>query len=292
VKQDPLALAVFGAALALLAGLLVYVFFFKAPEQASAAPTAILEEARARAVAMAERLGVPVQGRAVPTPVPLAPQRREAPPPGRVSAQPAPAAPVPPAGAVPGYPIYEPRPGVTWIYRVSVEPPAWQDAALTYRVLTERGATVVDTDFTHARGSMKFRLGTFQAGHPSHANTKFPGFFMYPSYFGKDLRVGQALAWEWPWQLQGGGVKAGRVKRFEGSVVAPEQYQGPVFPMASMLRIEGTLSYLDEGRVQAVARERLWYAGKAMQLVRIEREGRTPDEGATRIVAELVEMRL
>ena len=55
--------------------------------------------------------------------------------------------------------------------------------------------------------------------------------------------------------------------------------------------IEVTLSYIDDGRAQAVARETLWYAAKAAQLVRIEREGRTPDESAARIVAELVEMR-
>jgi len=35
VKQDPLALAFFGAALAVLAGLLLYVFVFKTPEPAT-----------------------------------------------------------------------------------------------------------------------------------------------------------------------------------------------------------------------------------------------------------------
>ena len=36
-QQDPLALALFGVALALLAGLLLYVMFFKAPEPAAPA---------------------------------------------------------------------------------------------------------------------------------------------------------------------------------------------------------------------------------------------------------------
>jgi len=56
------------------------------------------------------------------------------------------------------------------------------------------------TDFVYAGGTMNFHLGTFAAGHPSHANTRFPGFFMYASYFPASLKEGQRFAWGWPWQ--------------------------------------------------------------------------------------------
>jgi hypothetical protein len=279
VKRDPLALAIFGAALALLFGLLLYVFFVKAPEPAPPG-RGLVEQAR-QAVDNLRKPAAEVPP-AKPAPVPAARPATHAP---------KPAAPVAQTGVDAGYPVWPPPAGMTWTYRVSLEPQLWQDAVLVYRVTQQGGALVVDTDFRHAKGNMAFRLGSFRAGDPAHANTRFPGFFLYPAYFGDKLRVGQVLAWEWPWQLPGGGARPGRVKRFEGRVVASEQYHGPVFPMASMLRIEGALSYIEDGRVQASARETLWYAGKAAQLVRLERDGRTPDEGATRIVAELVEMR-
>ncbi len=287
-SQDPLALAVFGAALALLAGLLLYVFFFKTPEPARS-------DSPARAFDLVELLRRQVAGLAARFDEPPAPKRAPAPAPApkpasKAAPAPKPAAPAP-ASAAGAYPVWLPPAGMTWTYRVSVEPPAWQDAVLAYSTVQQGNVVVVNTDFRHAKGGMKFQLGVLQPGHASHANTRFPGFFLYPAYFGGKLSVGQALSWEWPWQLPGGGVKAGRVKRYEGRVVASEQYRGPVFDMASMLRIEGALSYIDDGRVQASARETLWYAGKAAQFVRIEREGRTPDEGASRIVAELVEIR-
>jgi hypothetical protein len=278
-RQDPLALAVFGAALALLAGLLLYVFFFKTPEPAKTGRPA-------RAFDLVEALRRQVAGLAARFEEPPAPKRTPASAPAPKS--PSKAAPAPASGA---YQVWLPPAGMTWTYRVSIEPPAWQDAVLAYSTAQQGDVVIVNTDFRHAKGGMKFQLGVLLPGHASHANTRFPGFFLYPAYFGDKLSVGQSLAWEWPWQLPGGGVKAGRVKRYEGRVVASEQYRGPVFDMASMLRIEGALSYIDDGRVQASARETLWYAGKAAQLVRIEREGRTPDEGASRIVAELVEMR-
>ena len=292
MKQDPLALAFFGAALAVLAGLLLYVFVFKTPDpvRADSVDSAGIP---ARAFAFLQAL---IREKFAEKPV-----AQPAPPPVQ-AAKPAPApkpaapavkyvaAPVQ-AGTGAAFQVYPPRSGMSWTYRVSLEPQLWQDAVLVYRVTQQGGALVVDTDFRHAKGKMAFRLGSYRAGDPAHANTRFPGFFLYPAYFGDKIQLGQTLAAEWPWQLPGGGVKPGRIKRFEGKVVKSEQYSGPVFEMATMLRIEGRLYYLDEGAVQAVARETLWYAPKAAQLVRIEREGRTPDESATRIVAELVEMR-
>ena len=43
--------------------------------------------------------------------------------------------------------------------------------------------------------------------------------------------------------------------------------------------------------MQARARETLWYAPKLSQVVKVLREGRTPDEGSSRIVAQLAEYR-
>jgi hypothetical protein len=281
VKQDPLALAFFGAALALLAGLLLYLLLFKKPEAAAPAGTpGTLESLRKRVDGAVGTL-----------------RDKPAPPP---AAKPAPAAPAgrvagvaPPAGKTdnPGWPVWHPPAGMTWVYRVTVEPPVWQDAVLEYHTVQQGDALVVYTDFRHAKGRMKFQLGTFERGHPSHANTRFPGFFMYTAYFGERIRLGQKIAWEWPWQLPGGGVKAGRVKRYEGTLVESSSNPGPVEPGTTLLKIEGTLSYIDGGRVEARARETLWYSGKSGQLARIERDGRTPDESSTRIVAQLVELR-
>jgi hypothetical protein len=180
---------------------------------------------------------------------------------------------------------------MTWVYQVTVEPPVWKDVVLEYHTVQQGDALIVNTDFRHSNGAMKFQLGTYRAGHLSHANTRFPGFFMYSAYFGERIRLGQKIAWEWPWQLPGGGVKAGRVKRYEGTLVESGANPGPVEPGTTLLKIEGTLSYIDAGRVEASARETLWYSGKSGQLARIERVGRTPDESATRIVAQLVELR-
>lgn len=55
--------------------------------------------------------------------------------------------------------------------------------------------------------------------------------------------------------------------------------------------IEAELSYIEAGAVQARARETLWYLPKLAQAVKVVREGRTPDESSTRIVAELQEFR-
>jgi hypothetical protein len=281
VKQDPLALAFFGAALALLAALLLYVLVFRKPEPAPPAGTpGTLESLRKRVDSAVDRL------RDKPAPPPVA--------------KPAPAAPAarraevaPPAGKAdnPGWPVWAPPAGMTWVYRVTVEPSIWQDAVLVYRTVKQGNELVVYTDFRHAKGGMKFQLGTFERGHPSFASTRFPGFFMYPAYFGERIRLGQKIAWEWPWQLPNGGIKPGRVKRYEGTVIESSSNPGPVEPGTVLLKIEGTLSYIDGGRVEARARETLWYSGKSGQLARIERDGRTPDESSTRIVAQLVELR-
>lgn len=257
MKQDPLALAVFGAALALLAGLLLYVFFFRAPEPAPTAGTAqFLEQARRQAAEIAERFG-------------------DKPPPQTAPARTAPRA---SSSSI--------EPGHSWRYAVIVEPPVWRDITLTYRTQRENAGIGVLTDFVHAGGKMNFHLGIFAAGHPTHANTRFPGFFMHPSYFSLPLQPGQKLSWEWAWQP----AREGRVKRYEGRVVRVDDVTVPAGTYRAAV-IEAELSYIEGGQVRARARETLWYAPAASQIVKIVREGRTPDEGSSRIVAELAEYR-
>jgi hypothetical protein len=264
-QQDPLALVIFGAALALLAGLLLYVFVFRTPEPAKPAQAFdVVEALRKRMWSVAEKFA----DRSAPAPAP-APAGKPLPPQG--------------SAAVPGTKI---EAGRTWRYAVSVEPPAWRDITLTYRTQREGNAIGVLTDFVHAGGKMNFHLGTFAAGHPSHANVRFPGFFMHASYFPAALKVGQRLSWGWPWQP----AREGRMKRYEGTVTRLEDIQVPAGTYSTAV-IEATLYYIDEGGVRAQARETLWYAPKLSQVVKVLREGRTPDEGSSRIVAELVEFR-
>ena len=275
-QQDPLALAIFGAALALLAGLLLYVLVLKAPEpaaQARAARPGFVEELRRFVAGLAEKIrDLP----AASTPAKPAAARRAVPRAG------------PPAGISPPVPAAGPtlEAGRMWRYEVSVEPPVWRDITLTYRTQREGESIGVLTDFLYAGGKMNFHLGTFAAGHPSHANTRFPGFFMHASYFPPSLNEGQRLAWGWAWQP----VRAGRLKRYEGQVARWENIQVPAGVFTAAV-IEAELLYLEEGKVQARARETLWYVPKLAQVVKVLREGRTPDEGSTRIVAELAEFR-
>ena len=261
MKQDPLALAIFGAALALLAGLLLYVFFFKVPEPAPpSGTTELLEQARRQAAAVAERL-------------------QEKPEAERF--QEIPAIKATPARSAANTGI---EAGHTWRYAVVVEPPVWRDITLTYRTQRENAGIGVLTDFVHAGGKTNFHLGTFAAGHPSHANTRFPGFFMHPSYFNLPLQLGQKLSWGWAWQPS----REGRIKRYEGRVARVEDVTVPAGTYHAAV-IEAELTYIEGGQVRARARETLWYAPAASQIVKVVREGRTPDEGSSRIVAELMD---
>lgn len=255
-KGDPLAVAVFSVALLLLAGLVIYVVFFFKPAPAPESPRrpGVLDELRQ----FFERK----PAAKAPKPAPTA------------SAQPV---------AVPA--------GRTWRYSVTVEPQVWRDITLSYRTVQQQGAPGVQTEFRHAGGQSSFNLGTLQAGHASHANTRFPGFFLYAAYLGMPLEPGQRIAWSWPWQQPGGKAAAeGRVKRFEGQVTRWETIVVPAGKFQAA-RIEGKLEYVEGGRVRASANETLWFAPDAFQLVKIVRDGRTPDESATRIVAELAEFR-
>ncbi|MEO8144154.1 MAG: hypothetical protein ABI654_08060 [Betaproteobacteria bacterium] len=272
---DPLALIFFGAALALLAGLLLYVLVFKAPESATPARAFDI-------VGVVRRQIDGIAGRLQDKP-PVA--RSKAPPP---AAKPLPPAPVaksspPAAKAVTDASL---EAGRSWRYAVVVEPPTWRDITLTYRTQREPAGIGVLTDFIYAGGKMNFHLGTYAAGHPSHANTRFPGFFMYASYFPPALEKGQRLQWQWPWQP----VREGRIKRYDGQVIRWENIQVPAGTYRAAV-IGANLEYVEGGSVQARVRETIWYAPAVSQIVKVIREGKSPDESSSRIVAELVEYR-
>jgi hypothetical protein len=166
-RLDPLALAFFGGALALLAGLLIYVVFFKTPEPAQPARAFdFVEQLRSRLEITVDQL------RGKPAP---APASRPAPAPVQTHAHESfkttPSETPPPPSHVPAML----QPGRSWRYRVDVAPQVWRDATLTYRTQREQAGLGVVTNFVHAAGRFDFHLGIFEAGHPSHANTRFPG---------------------------------------------------------------------------------------------------------------------
>jgi hypothetical protein len=55
--------------------------------------------------------------------------------------------------------------------------------------------------------------------------------------------------------------------------------------------IEAVLEYYDGHVVRARVNETIWYAPAVSQIVKVIREGKSPDEASSRIVAELVEYR-
>lgn len=251
-KLDPVALLVLGAAALLAVVLVVYLAFSIRSQPTAPAGKSWFAELRER----------------------LKPQTKAAPPPAAKEIPAVKKAPVTLTA------------GRTWRYDVTVEPALWRDISLSYRTRSEAGGVGVLTDFVHAEGKMNFYLGHYAAGHASHANTRFPGFFMYASYFPAELKPGQRLAWSWAWQPQ----RDGRIKRYEGQVLRWEKVQVPAGAFDAAL-IAAELDYVEGGQVRAKAKETLWYAPAVSQVVKVVREGRTPDEGATRIVAELAEFR-
>lgn len=263
MKQDPLALALFGAALALLAGLLVYVFFVKAPEPAPPFGTAeFLKQARRQAAAVAERFQ----------------EKPEAERFQKISA-----IKTPPARSAT---ITSIEAGRTWRYAVVVDPPVWRDITLTYRTQRENTGIGVLTDFVHAGGKTNFHLGILAPGHPTHANTRFPGFFMYAAYLRQPFRIGDKITFGWHWQ----GKSAGSMKRYSGVVSTTEDVTVPAGTYRATV-VEGTWSYLEDGQFRARAHEKFWYAPSVAQIVKIERSGIAPDEGSRQIVAELADYR-
>lgn len=277
-RQDPLALAVIGGAIALVAAIGLYLVFSIRSQPEGPATASFPQQVREAARKLAGEVHREFESSPpVAKPQPR-PQQKPQPQP-RATPQPAPQAKAPdaPRGRI------VLQAGRSWQYAVRVEPEAWKNITLTYRTVQEGNALGVQTDFRHAGGQSAFNLGVFAPGHPSHANTRFPGFFMYAAYLELPLQVGQKVAFGWHWQ----GKSPGSMKRFQGMVTAMEDVQlhAGALPAA---RIEGTLTYHEDGNFRGGARETFWFAPKVGQVVRILREGRVPDENLNRISAELV----
>ncbi len=279
-RQDSLALIVMGVALALVAALGLYLLFSirsqpePAPGQATESFVQKVREGVRKMVASFESKPAPPPKQQVQQPAPKPqPQQQIAKP----QPQPQPQKEAPPATTL--------EAGRIWRYTVKVEPEVWKNVTLTYRTAQEAGGLAVRTEFQHAGGNSAFHLGYFAANHPTHTNTRFPGFFMYAAYLKQPIEIGQQVEFSWPWQGKPGGVK-----RYQGTV----RQWGEVALASGKLRaaeIDGQLTYLDQGKVVARAQETFWYAPRVAQVVKIERQGVVPDESLNRITAELAEYR-
>jgi hypothetical protein len=125
-------------------------------------------------------------------------------------------------------------------------------------------------------------FGIVEADHPSHANTRFPGFFMHAAYLPQSLQAGNRILWEFPWQ--GGGT--GQVRRFDMRVVGWETVKVPAGEFTAV-HLDGKLQYVDKDAAKSEVRYAIWYAPRAKQVVRVLWLGRSPDESSAEMIAEL-----
>lgn len=134
----------------------------------------------------------------------------------------------------------------------------------------------------HGGQTTTWTLGILEADHPSHANTRFPGFFVYPVYLPRSPQPGSLLVWEIPWQ--GSGKQA--MRRFDMRVAGWESVSVPA-GVFNAVHLEGKLRYVDNEIVKAEIRYELWYAPEIRQIVRVLWLGRAPDESSSEMIAEL-----
>jgi hypothetical protein len=256
---------------------------------------ALSEAARRAADELAARVQQLASGLLGEAPAPPAPSKQKAP---RAAPQPPPkpatagasdpkraypAIAVPPAPHVPALPA-----NATWTYDVFFGP-AWQKTGqLHYRTQTsEQGKLGARMSWTPNGGqTSNWFLGIFNADHASHANTRFPGFFMHPAYFPQTLAPGSRLLWEFPWQGGDALRQDGRVRRYDMRVVAWERVALPAGEFDAV-RMEGKLLYVESESVKAEVAYALWYAPRAKQVVRLRWIGRAPDESSAEMIAEL-----
>jgi hypothetical protein len=278
-RVDPVALAILGLAGLLAIGIATWLVVALQQQPAAPAQEGIAEVAKR----------VIDQFRDPPKP---APQPSRLPPVAkRESAQLKPKAEQSAASATPTLPTIA-RAGIdlpagkSWTYAVRLEPEVWRNAELVYRSSAGQGGIVVDTDFRHAGGNVSFRLGTYRPGHASHANVRFPGFFMHGAYLDFPLEAGKRFSWTYPWQQADNRVRADRVRRFD-AVVGPTETVSVPAGRFEAIRVDITLSYVDAGSTLATVNEILWYAPSARQIVKLMRAGDSPDEAGKRIVADL-----
>jgi len=182
----------------------------------------------------------------------------------------------------------------TWAYDVAFGP-AWQTAGrLNYLTLPAAPGTPPQAtmSWTPSRGkTATWNLGVVEAAHPSHANTRFPGFFMHATYLPVELQAGNQLKWEFPWQGGNAPQQANRVRRFEMTVTGWERVRVPAGEFDAA-RLDGALRYVEGDAVRAEVRYRLWYSPRVKQVVRLVWMGRAPDESGTEMMVELAAHRV
>lgn len=193
------------------------------------------------------------------------------------------------ANQIPATPHVLPVPAnAAWAYDVSFGP-QWNKAGqLQYLTLPAPSATPPQATMSWVPSVGKattWNLGVVAANHPSHANTRFPGFFMHAAYLPEKLQAGSRLKWEFPWQ-GGDSRQAVRVRRYEMAVTGWERVSVPAGEFEAA-QLDGTLRYVEGETVRAEVRYRLWYSPRVKQVVRLVWIGRAPDESGTEMIAEL-----
>ena len=298
--RDPLALGVLAVAvLALLAGIALGVReLVSARSQAPARGTSTAGQGlAARVDAAISELIVRLRDEPAPAPaVPNAPAKAGPAAPRPVQKSPETRAPQAafPAAPAPDYAAEATAlpPGARWSYRIGFGPSQAPAGFLNYDVTDARGQAGPRLSMQWAPNggnATTWDFGVFAAGHASHANVRFPGFFMHSAYLPHPLQAGQRFTWAFPWQ--GGEPGTKRERRFTASVAGWESVDVPAGRFDAA-RIDVVLHYRADAKVQAEVRNTLWYAPAARQVVRVQWSGRAPDEGNPEILAELASLRL
>jgi len=183
--------------------------------------------------------------------------------------------------------------GANWTYDVYFGPDWNKAGQLAYQTQPQEKDKVGASMAWMPRGgkTSSWVLGIVLPDHPTHANTRFPGFFMHPAYFPQALVPGSRLLWEIPWQ--GGDAKMGvaRARRYDMKVIAWERVSVAAGEFDAA-HLAGALRYMEGENVKAEVRYSLWYAPRAKQVVRVLWEGRAPDEGQSEIIVELASFRV
>ena len=307
-RIDRLALAVLAVAVVLVLGVMGYVVYRVSSDSGEAAPVATVSAdtklaegtAEIRAWLESKRSGAP------PAAAPAPPARAPAAP-SHCSTLPS-AQPVPAPRAVVWALGDE---GRRWRYNVEVDaPPSWKGATLTFQMFDSVRAPIVQAQFELGSVNSRFRVGTFAAGDRSHADMRFPGFFMLPVYLDQPLQDNTKFLWHtpwaleytpnlreadaalrtgWMWNLPQLRLENGRARRYDAVVRKWEEVETPMGRILTAC-IEATVSYIEQGATRAVVRDTYWYSPRLAAVVKALREGLAPDESAQRIALELVDI--
>mgnify|MGYP001180828560 FL=1 len=175
-----------------------------------------------------------------------------------------------------------------WTYDVAFGPSWRKEGQLFYQTEpAAQGKTGAKMSWTFNDGQTStWFLGIVEAGHPTHGNTRFPGFFMHAVYFPAVFVPESRLQWAFPWQGGNAGTQAARERRYDMKVAGWERVEVPA-GVFDAVRLDGTLRYVEGEATQLEVRYTLWYSARARQVVRVLWIGHTPDESHAEMLAEL-----